>query len=96
MNPKALVTKGKIASLKGRLVSVTKAADLLAVAEELKALGSELAREESAASGAGSKTPGKFVWPQDLNEVSTATKEWGKDGLDDEAEEPAEGDDVDG
>ena len=65
--------KGKIASLKGRLVSVTKAAELLAVAEELSALGAELAREESAASGAAT------AWPRDMNGGSETTSEWGKD-----------------
>jgi len=71
--------KGKITSLTGRLVSVTKAAELLAVAEELSALGAELAREESAASGAAN------TWPRDMNGGADKTLEWGKD--------PAESDD---
>jgi len=77
MNPTTQVTKAKIAALRGRLVSVAKAADLLAMAEELKVLGAELAREEAAASGA------RFTWPGDVNAPTGATTRWGKDAAED-------------
>jgi hypothetical protein len=62
--------KAKIEALSGRLASIRKAADLLAVAREIEALGAELARQE--ARGV------EFVWPRDLNDVEPP-KQWGKD-----------------
>jgi hypothetical protein len=63
--------KAKIEALKNRLLPVTKAADLLAVARELEALGSVLAREEATAAAAP-------AWPRDMNE-GQGGKEWGTD-----------------
>jgi hypothetical protein len=66
--------KAKIGTISGRLASITKAADLLAVAREIEALGTELARAEARGD--------EFVWPRDMNEGGTA-KEWGKDSVED-------------
>jgi hypothetical protein len=68
-------TKMKLEAIKGRLVSVTKAADLLAVARELEALGAALARDEVAAAGA--------LWPRDMNQSAERPSEWGKDPKED-------------
>ena len=62
--------KEKIAALAGRLTSVTKSADLLAVSREIEALGRELAQTEA--------HPSEFVWPRDLN-GGEPSKEWGGD-----------------
>ena len=64
--------KAKIGAISGRFASITKAADLLAVAREIEALGAELARAEARGDA--------FVWPRDLNDGGTA-KEWGKDSV---------------
>ena len=64
--------KAKIEAISGRLASITKAADLLAVAREIEALGAEVARAEARGD--------EFVWPRDLNDGGTA-KEWGKDSV---------------
>jgi hypothetical protein len=63
--------KAKIEALSGRLASITKAADLLTVAREIEALGTELARE----AGGGAE----FSWPRDLNDETPTPTEWGKD-----------------
>ncbi len=64
-------TKTKLDALKERLVPLAKAADLLAVARELEALGATLAHEEACARNA--------VWPRDMNEPTDRPSEWGKD-----------------
>ena len=71
MSEAADAAKAKIEALKKRLLPVAKAADLLAVARELEALGSALAREEAAVAAAP-------AWPRDMNEGQGA-KEWGTD-----------------
>jgi len=63
--------KAKIEALSGRLASITKAVDLITVAREIEALGTELARAE--AGGAD------FTWPRDLNDETPTPTEWGKD-----------------
>jgi hypothetical protein len=68
-------TKTRLEAIKGRLVSVAKAADLLAVVRDLQALGAELARDEAAAAGA--------AWPRDMNEGADRTAAWGKDSKED-------------
>ena len=65
----------KLAALKARIVPVAKSADLLAVARELEAIGTELASEERPNGPAGEE-----VWPRDLNDTpERAATEWGKD-----------------
>jgi hypothetical protein len=63
--------KAKIEALSGRLVSITKAVDLITVAREIEALGTELARAEAGGT--------EFTWPRDLNDATATPKEWGKD-----------------
>jgi hypothetical protein len=65
----------KLAALKARIVPVAKSADLLAVARELEAIGTELAGEERP-----ERPAGEDAWPRDLNEGPQRTAaEWGND-----------------
>ena len=65
----------KLAALKARIVPVAKSADLLAVARELEAIGTELAGEERPERPAGDD-----LWPRDLNESPKRTAtDWGND-----------------
>jgi hypothetical protein len=65
----------KLAALKARIVPVANSADLLAVARELEAIGTELASEERP-----ERPASEDAWPRDLNESPERTAtDWGKD-----------------
>ena len=69
----------KLAALKARIVPVAKSADLLAVARELEAIGTELASEERP-----ERPASEDVWPRDLNDgAERPATEWGKDPAED-------------
>ncbi len=77
--------KTKLAALRDRLVSVTKSADLLAVARELEAIGQELAREERPERPQRpERSTSGFAWPRDMNESPERTStDWGHDPAED-------------
>jgi hypothetical protein len=69
----------KLAALKARIVPVAKSVDLLAVARELEAIGTELAGEERP-----ERPASEAAWPRDLNErAERPAAEWGKDPTED-------------
>jgi len=69
----------KLAALKARIVPVAKSVDLLAVARELEAIGTELASEERP-----ERPASEDAWPRDLNEgAERSATEWGKDPAED-------------
>lgn len=71
MGEAAEAAKAKVETLKKRLVPTATSAELLAVAEELAALGEEVGRDAARPAAAS-------VWPRDMNE-SGGAKEWGTD-----------------
>ena len=69
----------KLAALKARIVPVAQSADLLAVARELEAIGTDLASEERP-----ERPACEDAWPRDLNgSPERATTEWGNDPAED-------------
>jgi len=71
--------KTKLAALRERIVSVTKAADLLAVARELEGIATELALEERS-----QRPTSSDAWPRDMNERPERPGiDWGKDPAED-------------
>ena len=69
----------KLAALKARIVPVAKSADLLAVARELEAIGTELASEERP-----ERPASEDLWPRDLNGSPERTgTDWGPDPAED-------------